>query len=108
MFQACLMVIPSQVVRFENHAEWRFCLAPFRCVAPGRRSGADQAQCCFLPLFSPCVVHVRTSVGVHHDSCDRTQAVSFKTVISTAPSSTKESKAKMTTAPLFDDGADII
>ena len=44
MFQACLMVIPSQVVCFENHAEWRFCLAPFWCVAPGRRSGARLAQ----------------------------------------------------------------
>ena len=51
------------------------------------RSGA-RARCCFLPLFSPCVVHVRTSVDVHLDSYDRTQAVSFKTVISTAPSST--------------------
>ena len=56
-------------------------------VALGWRSGA-RARCCFLPLFSPCVVHVRTSVDVHLDSCDRTQAVSFKTVISTAPSST--------------------
>ena len=28
-FQACLVVNPSQVVCFENHAEWRFCLAPF-------------------------------------------------------------------------------
>ena len=44
MFQACLMVIPNQVVCFENHAEWRFCLAPFWCVAPGRRSGARLAQ----------------------------------------------------------------
>ena len=44
MFQACLMVIPSQVVCFENRAEWSFCLAPFWCVAPGRRSGARLAQ----------------------------------------------------------------
>ena len=56
-------------------------------VALGWRSGA-RTRCCFLPLFSPCVVHVRTSVDVHLDSCDRTQAVSFMTVISTAPSST--------------------
>ena len=87
------MVNPSQVVCFENHAEWRFCLAPFSvsrlvgAVALGWRSGA-RARCCFLPFFSPCVVHVRISVDVHLDSCDRTQAVSFKTVISTAPSST--------------------
>ena len=40
-------------------------------VALGWRSGA-RARCCFLPLFSPCVVHVRTSVDVHLDSCDRT------------------------------------
>ena len=46
-------------------------------MALGWRSGA-RARCCFLPLFSPCVVHVRTSVDVHLDSCDRTQAVSFK------------------------------
>ena len=58
-------------------------------VALGWRSGA-RARCCFLPLFSPCVVHVRTSVDVHLDSCDRTLAVSFKTVISTAPSSTQK------------------
>ena len=68
MFQACLVVNPNQVVCFENHAEWRFCLAPFDvsrlvgAVALGWRSGA-RARCCFLPLFSPCVVHVRTSVG---------------------------------------------
>ena len=55
-------------------------------VAPGRRSGARvgaagaRPRCCFVPLFSPCVVHVRTSVDVHLDSCDRAQAVSFKTV----------------------------
>ena len=67
----------SQVVCFENHAEWRFCLAPFFCVALGRRSGA-RARCCFLLLFSPCVVHVRTSVDVHLDSCDRTQAFHSK------------------------------
>ena len=72
---------------FKNHAEWRFGLAPVWCVAPGWRSGA-RARCCFLPLFSPCVVHARTSVDVHLDSCDRTQAVSVKTVISIAPSST--------------------
>ena len=71
-----------------------FVLLPFGvsrlvgAVALGWRSGA-RARCYFLPLFSPCVVHVRTSVDVHLDSCDRTQAVSFKTVISTAPSSTR-------------------
>ena len=88
------MVFPSQVVCFENHAKKRFCLAPFLgvsrlvgAVALDWRSGA-RARCCFLPLFSPCVVHVRISVDVHLDSCDYTQAVSFKTVISTAPSST--------------------
>ena len=60
-----------------------FVLLPFGvsrlvgAVALGWRSGA-RARCCFLPLFSPCVVHVRTSVDIHLDSCDRTQAVSFK------------------------------
>ena len=38
-------------------------------------------------------MHVRTSVDVHLDSCDRTQAVSFKTVISTAPSSTQKEES---------------
>ena len=87
MFQAYLMVIPSQVVCFENHAEFFGVLRLVGAVALGWRSGAG-ARCCFLPLFSPCVVHVSTSVDVHLDSCDRTQEVSFKTVISTAPSST--------------------
>ena len=59
-----------------------FVLLPFGvsrlvgAVALGWRSGA-RARYCFLPLFSPCVVHVRTSVDVHLDPCDRTQAVSF-------------------------------
>ena len=53
MFQACLVGIPSQVVCFENHAEWRFCLASFcvsrlvGAVALGWRSGA-RVRCCFL------------------------------------------------------------
>ena len=41
-----------------------------------------------------CVLHVHTSVDVHLDSCDRTQPVSFKTVISTAPSSTQQDKLR--------------
>ena len=44
VFQACLLVTPSQVVCFENHAEWRFCLVSFWCVAPCRHSGARLAQ----------------------------------------------------------------
>ena len=51
VFQTCLVEIPSvQVVYFENHAEWRFCLAPFVCpcsvgaLAPCRRSRARLAQ----------------------------------------------------------------
>ena len=60
VFQACLVENPSvEVVCFENHAEWRFCLAPFVCrallahwrlvgaVALGWRSGA-RACCPFL------------------------------------------------------------
>ena len=69
VFQACLVENPSvQVVCFENHAEWRFCLAPFVCrallahwrlvgaVALGWRSGAR--ACCPFLRFSPCV-HAR-------------------------------------------------
>ena len=69
VFQACLVENPSvQVVCFENHAEWRFCLAPFVCrallahwrlvgaVALGWRSGAR--ACCPFLWFSPCV-HAR-------------------------------------------------
>ena len=65
VFQACLVENPSvQVVCFENHAEWRFCLAPFVCrallvhwrfvgaVALGWRSGAR--ACCRFLWFSPC------------------------------------------------------
>ena len=69
VFQACLVQNPSvQVVCFENHAEWRFCLAPFVCcallahwrlvgvVALGWRSGAR--ACCPFLWFSLCV-HAR-------------------------------------------------
>ena len=62
MFQTCLVENPSvHVVCFENHAEWRFCLAPFVCrallahwrpvgaVALGWRSGAR--ACCPFPLL---------------------------------------------------------
>ena len=70
VFQACLVENPSvQVVCFENHAEWRFCLAPFcvsrlvgalapclGAVALGWRSGAR--ACCPFLWFSPCV-HAR-------------------------------------------------
>ena len=59
-------------------------------VALGGRSGA-RARVCFL-LLSLCVVHVRTLVDVHLDSCDRSQAVSFKTVVSIATSSTYKHK----------------
>ena len=92
VFQARLVENPSvQVVCFENHAECRFCLAPFWCVAPGRRSGARLAQWRPSVLSFPLVFSLCTCVlllNIHLDSCDRTQAVSFKTVISTAPSST--------------------
>ena len=67
VFQTCLVENPSvKVVYFENHAEWRFCLAPFVCrallarwrlvgvVALGWRSGA-RACCPFLVCFSLCV-----------------------------------------------------
>ena len=98
VFQACLVENPSvQVVCFENHAEWRFCFAPFVCralvgaLAPCRRSCARLAQwrpsVLSLPLFSPCV-HARLLLNIHLDSCDRTQAISVKQVISTAPPST--------------------
>ena len=77
VIQVYHVVNPSQVECFENHAEWRFCLASLWCVAPCRRSGAWWAQwrasaLLLLSLFSPCVVHVRSSVDVHLDSCDRT------------------------------------
>ena len=71
MFQACLVENPSvQVVYFENHAERRFCLAPFVCrallahwrlvgvVALGWRSGA-RACCPFLGFLC---VYLRASV----------------------------------------------
>ena len=88
VFQACLVENPSvQVVCFENHAEWRFCLAPFLCrallahwrlvgaVALGWRSGARALS---LPLvFSLCTCALL--LNIHLDSCDRTQAISFKT-----------------------------
>ena len=98
VFQACLVENPSiQVVCFENQAEWRFCLAPFVCrallahwrfvgaVALGWRSGA-RACCPFLWFFSLCTCALL--LNIHLDSCDRTQAISFKQVISTAPLST--------------------
>ena len=98
VFQACLVQNPSvQVVCFENHAEWRFCLAPF-CVsrtvgalAPCRRSRARLAQWRPSVLSLPLVFSVCTCallLNIHLDSCDRTQAISFKQVISTAPPST--------------------
>ena len=85
VFTACLVENPSvQVVCFENHAEWRFCLAPFVCralLAHWRLSVLS------LPLvFSLCTCALL--LNIHLDSCDRTQAISFKQVISTAPSST--------------------
>ena len=55
VFQACFVDNPSQVVCFENHAEWRFCLALFcvsrlvGAVALGLRIGV-RARCCFLVL----------------------------------------------------------
>ena len=70
VFQACLVENPSiQVVRFENHAEWRFCLATFVCralLAHWRLVGAValgwahwRPSVLSLPLvFSPCV-HAR-------------------------------------------------
>ena len=98
VFQACLVQNPSvQVVCFENYAEWRFCLAPF-CVlrsvgalAPCRRSRARLAQWRPSVLSLPLVFSVCTCallLNIHLDSCDRTQAISFKQVISTAPPST--------------------
>ena len=99
VFQACLVENPSvQVVCFENRAEWRFCLASL-CVsrsvgalAPCRRSCARLAQwrpsVLSLPLvFSLCTCALL--LNVHLDSCDRTRAISFKQVISTAPPSTQ-------------------
>ena len=89
----CLVVNPSQVVDLRTTQNGDFVLLPFGvsrlvgAVALGWRSGA-RARCCFLPLFSPCVVHVRTSVNVHLDSCDRTHSRLIQNSHSTAPSST--------------------
>ena len=94
VFQACLVQNPSvQVVCFENHAEWRFCLAPFVCCAllAHWRSRARLAQWRPSVLSLPLVFSVCTCallLNIHLDSCDRTQAISFKQVISTAPPST--------------------
>ena len=98
VFQACLVENPSvQVLCFENHAEWRFCLAPFVCrallahwrlvgaVALGWRSGA-RASCPFL-WFSP-FAHARfcwTFILTHATALKPSHS---KQVISTAPSST--------------------
>ena len=85
VFQACLVENPSvQVVCFENHAEWRrFCLVPFVCralLAQWRPSVLS------LPLvFTLCTCALL--LNIHLDSCDRTRAISFKQVISTAPPS---------------------
>ena len=60
-------------------------------LAPCRRSGARLAQ--WRPsvlslhlVFSLCTCALL--LNIHLDSCDRTQAISFKQVISTAPSPT--------------------
>ena len=56
MFQACLVENPSvQVVCFENHTEWRFCLAPL-CVL---RSVAAMAPERVVPSFDFLCVHAR-------------------------------------------------
>ena len=88
------MVNPSQVVCFVNHAEWRFGLAPFWCVAPCRRSGARLAQwrpsALLLPSFVLALCRARAHICWMFILTHATalKAVSFKTVISTAPSST--------------------
>ena len=83
MFQACLMVIPSQVVCFENHAEWRFCalsaqwrsvgaVAPERVVASFLRSRLVSCTCALLWMFilthatalEP--FHSKQSYSLHH------------------------------------------
>ena len=69
VFQACLMVIPSQVVCFENHAEWRYCLAPFWCVAPCRRSGARLAQWRPSALLLPSFVLALCRARAHFCGC---------------------------------------
>ena len=69
VFEACLMVIPSQVVCFENHAEWRFCLAPFWCVAPGLRSGARLAQWRPSTLLLPSFVLALCRALAHFGGC---------------------------------------
>ena len=92
VFQTCLVENPSvKVVYFENHAEWRFCFAPFVCrallarwrlvgvVALGWRSGA-RACCPFLVCFSS-VCTCALPLNIHLDSCDRTQAISLKSHI---------------------------
>ena len=69
VFQACLMVIPSQVVCSENHAEWRFCLAPFWFVAPGRHSGARLAQWRPSALLLPFFVLALCRARAHFCGC---------------------------------------
>ena len=62
MFEACLVENPSvQVVCFENHAEWRFCLAPFcvlRLVGAVAPVGALAPERVVPYLVSPCA-HAR-------------------------------------------------
>ena len=78
MFQACLVLNPSRMVCFENHAEWRFCLAPFWCVAPCRRSGARLAQwrpsALLFPSFVLALCTCALLLDVHLDSCDGTHS----------------------------------
>ena len=69
VFQACLMVIHSQVVCFENHEEWRFCLAQFRCVASGRRSSALLAQWRPSALLLPSFVLALCRARAHFCGC---------------------------------------
>ena len=65
MFEACLVENPSvQVVCFENHAEWIFCLAPFVCralLAHWRLVGAVAPER-VVPSFGFLLVHMRASV----------------------------------------------
>ena len=93
VFQACLVENPSvQVVCFENHAEWEILSCSLCCVALCWRTGAARLaqwrpSVLSLPLvFSLCTCALL--LNIHLDSCDRTQAISFKQVISIAPPST--------------------
>ena len=68
-FKHVLWRLPVWWYVFENHAEWRFCLAPFWCVAPGQHSGARLAQWRPSALLLPSFVLALCLARAHFCGC---------------------------------------